>query len=299
MIQIILLFIILFMKNKYLTIDIGGTKIELCKFDQNFKLVESKQISTAKLPVKSMAFIDELKKIIADNLEPDIEKIGISFNAAINNGMVLYSSLLGGEVNYPLEKEFSQEFGKQVKLQNDVNAMAIAESKIGKGKDLQSFVLLNLGSGVKLSFISNGRLITGFNGIAGEISQKEIIVSELNNQVFKIDDLVSGKGLQNIYKELTGKELAAQDIFAVTDNNPEAQKAIEIFIKYLSQLLAEISYFYNPEKIIINGSLKKSADKFLAELSEQYKQKTLNIFHFKAIEFSNMDQSAGLGCILD
>jgi len=287
------------MKNKYLTIDVGGTKIEVCKLDQNYQITDSQKIDTQGLKVGSLDFIDELKKIIINNLDADIEKIGVSFKAAVNNGVITYATLLGGKVNYELEKEFKKEFGVKVKLENDVNAMAIAESKIGKGQDLHSFVLLNLGTGIKLAYFNNGKFINGFTGNTGEISQKEIIVPELKNKVIKIDFLVSGQGIENIYKELCGKEMKAKDIFAKTNDDPRAKETIEIFIKYFSQLLTDISYFYNPEKIIITGSVKKSADHFLDKAVKIYKEKTMDIFHFKEIEISEQDHCAGLGCVLD
>ncbi len=285
-------------KNKYLTVDVGGTKIKFCKFDENFQLTNSAEIPTNKLPVNSLDFIVELKKYIKQHLEPGVKKIGISFKAAVNDGVIVYSTLLGGSVNYELEKEFKKEFGVTVKLENDVNAMAIAENKIGKGVGIHSFVLLNIGTGLKLSYINNNQLVYGYTGNAGEIAQKEVIVPELDNQVIKIDYLVSGQGIENIYSEFSGQVKSAKEIFSNKEDDINAQKSVKIFNKYFIQLLVELSYYYNPEKIIINGSVKKSLKPHLVHLVNEYQKSTMDIFHSKSVEISEMDNCAGLGCIL-
>jgi len=285
------------MNNKYLAIDIGGTKIEICKFTKSYELTTSKKYKTKDYPIYKIDFLSSIEKIISENLEEKIIKIGISFNCVVKNGVILHSSLLGGSVNYPLVEKFSQKFKLPICLENDVNAMAISENKFGKGKNLQSFILLNLGTGIRPSFVYENKLIDGFTGNTGEISQREIVVPELNNKIYKIDNFLSGRGISNIYFDLSGKNLDAKTIFDSQNKDDYAKKTISIFIDYFAKFLIDISYFYNPEKIIINGSLKKSATYFLPQSLKKYKNNTYKFFHFKEIVLSEIDNGACLGVI--
>ncbi|MBI4359403.1 MAG: ROK family protein [Candidatus Nealsonbacteria bacterium] len=283
---------------KFLSLDVGGTKIEVCKFDGNYRLLSSNKIATSDFPAGSPEFLRSIKKMIADNLTPGIDRLGVSFNCIVKDGVITHSSLLGGPTEYPLVQEFSKEFGLGVSLENDVNAMALAESRFGQGRDCQSFLLINLGTGLRLSYVVGGKLIPGFTNNAGEISQKEEIVPELNYKSFKIDDFLSGKGVSNIYRELAQKELTAQQIFSVSKEDPIARKTIDIFISHLARFLAEVSYFYNPQRIILNGSLKESADLFLPQALEIYRRETIGFFQFQDAVTSSIDHAACLGALL-
>ncbi len=284
------------MKN-CLAIDIGGSKIEICRFNDKCEIISSKKLNTKKFSIGSVEFLEEIKTLIRENLDDSICKIGISFNCVVKKGVVLYSSLLGGEINFDIEGEFLKEFNLPVKLMNDVNAMALAESVFGKGSNVESFVLLNLGTGIRPSFVTNNVIIEGCRGNFGEISQRELLIPEFDGLI-KNDDLISGKGISNIYKKISKKDKDAYEIFELCrQDDRDALGALTIFRKYLASFLQDISYFYNPERIILNGSLKKASDLFLPQVINTYRENTLEIFHFKDMVISDIDHSACLGVI--
>lgn len=284
------------MKDR-LAIDIGGSKIEICKFNEKCELISSKKLNTKKFSIGGVEFLDEIKNLIRENLDSSICKIGISFNCVIKRGVIVYSSLLGGRMDYDVEGEFLKEFNLPVKIMNDVNAMALAESVFGRGSDVESFVLLNLGTGVRPSFVVGGRTTEGYMGNFGEISQRELLIPEFDGLI-KNDDLISGKGISNLYKKISKKEMDALEIFELCrKGDPEALGALTIFRKYLASFLQDLSYFYNPERIILNGSLKKSSDLFLPQVVNTYRENTLEIFHFKDMVISDIDHGACLGVI--
>ncbi|KKP69991.1 hypothetical protein A2X44_02140 [candidate division CPR3 bacterium GWF2_35_18] len=285
-------------KPYFLGIDIGGTKIEICSFDNRYNLIDSEKISTDQFKHNSLQFLEILEELIQKRIEDSVKVIGISFNCVVNKGKITYSSLLGGYVNYPLVKKWEKKFRRKIILENDVNAMAKAEAVFGLGKKTESFVLINLGTGIRLSFYSHGRLIGGYSNNLGEISQMKYLVPELHDKETIIDSFLSGKGLAKIYQEISRQNKDAKQIFKSKNDDPDAQRAILIFTEHLYNFLQIVSYFYNPERIIINGSLKKSAEKFLTPAIEKYKKNTFKFFHFKDIVISNIDHGACLGACL-
>jgi glucokinase len=175
--------------------------------------------------------------------------------------------------------------------------MAIAEGKFGQGQGVGSFVLLNLGTGIRISACCEGKIIRGHGGNAGEICQKQIRVSELGDKIYPVDDFISGKGIANVYAEISGKNLCAREIFEAVAYDKKAQEAVALFAKYLSEFLIEICYFYDPEMIIINGSLKKAAHIFLPEVIRRYEQNTSIFFQAKKIEISSLESGPCLGVV--
>lgn len=287
-------------KAKFLSIDIGGTKIAICKFDEKYKSVFYLELATDNFPIGSMKFINSIKKFLLENFEVSIEKIGISFNCSVKNGRIVYSSILGGKLNYSLEKNFSKIFSVPVKLRNDVSSMAIAEYKFSKGRRVDNFVLMNLGTGLRIAYVAGGKIIDGYSGNAGEISQKKVFVPVISEREVLLEDVVCGKGLSKVYFKLTGRKNSAKEIFSFCKKGDmDAKKAVGIFVENLAYLLQDLSYFYNPEKIVISGSLKKSADIFLPQAIRLYKNITSPIFYFRKIEISKLKYGACLGVIVE
>jgi len=97
---------------------------------------------------------------------------------------------------------------------------------------------------------------------------------------------------------LSRKSLSTKEIFELCRSGEEYVKKIrDIFVKYLSNFLQDLSYFYNPRKIIVNKSLKKSADSFLPQAEKLFCSNTMEIFHFEKLLVSAVNKGLCLGVI--
>ena len=56
-----------------------------------------------------------------------------------------------------------------VVLTNDANAAALGEMLFGAAKGMKDFIVITLGTGVGSGIVSNGEMIYGHDGFAGEI----------------------------------------------------------------------------------------------------------------------------------
>lgn len=70
---------------------------------------------------------------------------------------------------YPLAAALEQRLGAPVWLENDANAAALAEWRLGAGRGVDDVVFLTMSSGVGGGLILGGRLQRGAAGQAGEI----------------------------------------------------------------------------------------------------------------------------------
>lgn len=252
----------------YLALDLGGTKIDVCRFDTNYNLLENFVLRTCDYRARSFDFEKDVKKIIHQFINKETIKIGVSWNCLLNKGIVVWSSLLGGLVKYPLAKELENEFSLPIQTDDDIHSMTNAEKKFGWGKTYPNFILINIGTGIGAGYYENG-IIRGANNVAGIYAFHPIYVEELQKSI-AIENLVSGRGIEEIYTYYSGREKTAHAVCDSVNNDNDALKAIDLFARYFAKHLVDISLFYNPSVAVINGSVKKSSHVFLPKTLDFY-----------------------------
>lgn len=263
-------------------VDIGGTKVDLIFFDKNLKKIEKIKLYTKELPTGSLALLDSLLSIIYKKVKNEsLIKLAIAINAAVKKNIILKSSILGVD-NFDIVKYIRKKKGFQnakIIVENDVIAAARAELRFGWGKKIKSFVLLNIGTGIRLAYCSDDYLVTGYNNCAGEISALEIYIDK-DKKIF-LEEIISGRGVSNIYSSLSNKNLEAADVFK--QKNIYSNKTLILFKSNLLFLFQLIAFFYNPEVLIVTGSIFKSRKLFLKEVHDDFLKKTDKFFHFSLL----------------
>ncbi|MFZ1292236.1 MAG: ROK family protein [Melioribacteraceae bacterium] len=167
------------MKIRYAVgVDLGGTKIKIGIVTDEGKIVKKIAIPTlAEEGVEKS--IGQIKKGISTLLRGNknsITGIGIGSPGVVSlkKGTVENPPNLLGWVKVHLGKIISNEFSIPTFVENDANAAAIGELIYGAGKDLKSFIMITLGTGVGGGIIFNKKLFRGDFGGAGEIGHVTI-----------------------------------------------------------------------------------------------------------------------------
>lgn len=165
--------------------DIGGTKCAIVSGHINTANPQSaegqdisiadKEVVPTNLPAYEM--IEKLF-VVAENLlakrgisKQAITGIGISCGGPLSSrrGIILSPPNLPGWDNIPIVEMTKERFNKNVLLQNDANACAIAEWKYGAGKGYNNIIFLTFGTGMGAGLILDGRLYSGISDLAGEV----------------------------------------------------------------------------------------------------------------------------------
>ncbi|HXG04159.1 MAG TPA: ROK family protein, partial [Candidatus Binatia bacterium] len=74
----------------------------------------------------------------------------------------------------PLAAELQARYGLPAWVDNDVNALALAEWMFGAGRGARSLVVLAPGTGFGAGVILEGRLVRGASGFAGELGHAPV-----------------------------------------------------------------------------------------------------------------------------
>jgi glucokinase len=101
--------------------------------------------------------------------------IGVPGFILLQTGVIAGSNNLPGFDNFPVRDVIEKRLGTPIFLENDANAAALGEKWVGAGRDVDDLVLLTLGTGIGGGIISEGRIVHGYAGMAGEIGHTTVI----------------------------------------------------------------------------------------------------------------------------
>lgn len=94
--------------------------------------------------------------------------VGLPGNVLEQSEGVVDSTQLGWS-QVPLGSTLRSATGLPVLIDNNVNALALAESVFGSGRGHENFLVVTIGTGIGAGIVSGGAIVRGHSGNAGEI----------------------------------------------------------------------------------------------------------------------------------
>ena len=262
--------------TKVLAVDVGGTKLSYAIINEKGEFLgEVKKTSTPKN-------IDELvqifKNIIAEN-EKEIDMTAFATAGAVN---IENTKVDSSTPNLPKgynDIDFSTLSNKPVFVENDANAAAWAEYKVGSAIGEDNNITITLGTGVGGGFIVDGKLLRGKSGRGGEVGSIKINgrgrVCTCNRKDCW-ESYASGTGLKytaeeiaetdsifstSMFKNKQPKEVTTYDIVTgLKENDEYSKKVFNIWKQDLITGLINITNIFDPETIVISGGMGEFID---------------------------------------
>jgi glucokinase len=294
-------------------IDIGGTNTVFGIVDARGNVLASSSIKTQ----RHQQFDDyiaelheELSKLIEENCGIErVKGIGVGApNANYYTGNIEHAANLPWKGIIPFAEVMSNKFGVPVALTNDANAAAIGEMTYGAARGMKYFIMITLGTGVGSGIVSNGHLIYGHDGFAGELGH--VIVRRENGRQCGC----GSKGCLETYTSATGvartarefletrsnedsmlrkialDTITSKDVFDAAQDGDQIAKDVFAFTgQVLGEALADFVKFSSPEAIILFGGLAKSGDLLMKPLRQSMEDNLMPIFKGKVkLLFSEM-----------
>ena len=159
----------------------------------------------------------------------------------------------------------------QVLVNNDANCAALGEYHFLENADVDSFVMLTLGTGIGGGIILNHKIYEGFDGSAGEFGGT-IMYSEGHQVLW--EDCASAQALMNMAEktaaghqnsllsalmETNGGRLNGELFFLALEKKDSIAEAVfKEYIKYLGDGIISILYVFRPEVISIGGGISQA-----------------------------------------
>ena len=159
-----------------LGIDIGGSKIAYALAGADGRMIGRFRRPTqpSGSPETDLAgMLEDVRRLLAESdlAATSLEAVGVSAPGPLDlvRGLVLHPPNLPGWQEVPLRDRLADALGCRVFLENDANAAALAEWRLGAGRGLTDLVYLTMSTGVGGGLILSGRLQRGGDGSAGEV----------------------------------------------------------------------------------------------------------------------------------
>ena len=159
-------------------VDLGGTKVHAAVVGPDGTVISERRLPTdvGGGPTK---VVDDIVRAVRDELDADlsvIDAVGVGLAGQIDpeTGVVRSSPNLKW-TDFPFGERLQQALGVPVVVENDVTTAAWGEWRHGAGRGIDDLLVLYVGTGVGGGIVSDGRLLAGDRGMAGEVGHMTIV----------------------------------------------------------------------------------------------------------------------------
>lgn len=253
-------------KQKFLGIEIGGTKLQIvCGY------ADGTLLSTHRFAVNKSEGAVGIRHTIEATLKEytagQIAAIGVGFGGPVNRltGQIETSFHIEGWSGFAIKDWLASIVKVPVFIENDANVAALGEATHGAGKDFHNVLYITLGSGVGGGLVVNGKIYHG--ATPGEL---EIGHIQMDRNGTTLQDLCSGWAVDEkiraavatnpegmLAKLVEGKK-TSEAVFltdALKTNDPIAIRIFERTTDDLAFGLSHAIHLLHPEVLVLGGGL--------------------------------------------
>lgn len=262
----------------YLGLDLGGTKLLIGEIDSRGNILRYKKYDSgyfnqqAALDIIKLSLDDYIKTVGWYDKKPLAMGVGLIGRVDPNQGIWLQI--------YPsrtqpiaLAKELADIYGIPCHIDNDVKSATRAERVWGFGQISKNFIYLNIGTGIAVGTVVNGRQIRGSHFNAGEVGHVRVGVNVgikcTCGRVDCVEAIASGIGFDRcariLQKDYTtdlhipadkGERIPVSEIFALSrKGDPLCVKLVENASEALANLVMNLVRVTDPETIVLGGGV--------------------------------------------
>jgi glucokinase len=250
-------------------VDVGGTTVAAGLVSANGRVLEHVQAPTHEHGAgTALETIVELLDRLQDSARArgvTVTGVGVGIPGTVD----VERGVVGVDVHYapeligvPLAARLGPRVRVPVFVDNDVNALVLAEWMWGAGRGARSLVMLALGTGVGGGIVLDGRLHRGAAGFGGELGHVPVDFDGrpcICGGHGCLKAYVSGTDIAQRGEERLGRPIGADEVFRLAAaGRVEAEEIVEEVCRALGAGLAIIVNGLNPERVLLAGSVAKS-----------------------------------------
>jgi glucokinase len=276
-------------------VDVGGTKVAAGLVDSNGEIKQQTKIpmSAKGKPAEGLGAVLSAVSAVLDHSDvpTPVSGIGICSPGPLDpkSGVIINPPNLPCWRNYPLAAEVSKAYRVPVKVDNDANAAALAETLWGAGRGYRNVFFAIIGTGIGTGIIFDGQIYHGRTGAAGEGGHMSIDyrgprcgcgkpgciealaagpaiarrarakVAENHTRASTILKLAGGN-IDEVTSEIVGQAYAAKDTLA--------REILQETVELLTVWLGNIVDLLDPDVMIMGGGVSSMLRPFFEQIRE-------------------------------
>jgi glucokinase len=239
-----------------IAVDVGGTNLRAGRLDED-RIMVQKSIPLRDKDVLQKT-LDQLIALIRSVTDKSVTGIGIGVPSVIDlaTGTVRDVTNIPSWKKVELKSILEEEFHLPVRVNNDVNCFILGEHRHGVAKGYSNVVGLAMGTGLGGGIIINNELYSGRNCGAGEFGM-----------IPYLDDTIEAycSGWFFIKKHDTSALAAFHN---AGEGDKKALESWKEFGTHMGHAIKTVIYAYDPEAIVLGGSLSNAYDFFKETMFE-------------------------------
>jgi glucokinase len=276
-------------RKNFIGINVSGAKVRAALVDEDGRLVEHRETT-----VSSENIVPQLAKI-AEDLRPAlgvVAAIGVAIPGLVNRqtDRVVDSRDLPSTMFEDLHGGMTRATGLRVEIENDANAAAYGEFKVGAGRGSRNLFYMMIGNGIGGAIILDGKLWTGASGFAGEVGHITIdaeglecicgntgcleTVASAPNIVRRARERLNRDNTSSLSRLALNKNFNAGDLaHEAREGDDFAAMMIERTGKYIGTGVASVINLLNIERIVLGGGVMDAGPLILEPIIQEVRRR--------------------------
>jgi glucokinase len=273
-----------------LGVDVGGTKVAVGLVDHNGKILaqgRKPMVANGTAEAGLQAVADAIDSL-ASSVPGGIHSIGICAPGPLDpkSGVVLNPPNLPCWRDFPLAEKIRSRYHVPVRVDNDANAAALAETRWGAARGFRYVFYATIGTGIGSGIVFDGRIYHGNTGSAGEGGHVSIDyrgpVCNCGKrgciEILAAGPAIGARARTRLSSESSRSlilELAKGDVSAVTSElvgqaytagDPLAREILQETVEILTPWLGNIVDLLDPDVLVMGGGVAAMLQPFFDEI---------------------------------
>lgn len=285
-------------------IDLGRDYVRAILINLDGKIIEERKKELVSITEDEV--LNLMKLLIEEliNSDDDVKGkllgIGFSLPGIVNEEQLTLEVATNFRLKNISFRKLHSHFNLSIFLENEANAGAIAESKLGVAKDLSNLIYVSITEGIGGGILLSDNMYRGRDRRAGEIGHMCIIKDGRQCNCGRKgcwETYASNRALINDYNKRTnGNVKSVSEVIGKYRLGEEnAVSVVEGYIDNLAEGIQNLIYIFNPDYLIVGGEISKYSDilhdklfKKVFKSNEFYKEGDVNILFSSLGENSNI-----------
>jgi glucokinase len=276
-------------ETAFIGIDLSGPVLRAAIVNDNGEIVERREA-----PIEAERLVAQVAQVVSDlrGVNANVEAVGIAVPGLVNRttDRVIVSRELPSTVREDLHSEFMKVTGVRVEIENDANAAAYGEYKVGAGRGSRDMFYVTIGDGIGGAIILDGKLWTGASGFAGEFGHITIdteglecdcgntgcleTVASAPNIVRRANERLHRDGTSSLSRLAINKNFTADDVAHEANNGDDfSMMMIERTGKYIGTGVASVLNLLNIERVVLGGGVMDAGDLILNPIIQEARRR--------------------------
>jgi predicted NBD/HSP70 family sugar kinase len=206
--------------------------------------------------------------------------LGIACPVDKTTGALHADGIMPGWIGMRPAQELGRRTGLPVRIINDANAGVLAERRFGAARNCVNVVYLRLSSGIGAGVMSDGRMLLGHGGLAGELGH---VTVEANGAVCRcgnrgcLETVASPPAVAALLTRSWGRPVNPGELTELLQTGDRGTlRAIEDAGDAVGRALAFTVMLLNPELIVVGGDLASAGDVLFEPMRRSLARNTMD-----------------------